>query len=886
MKKCFLVLLATIIITLVCLHPVFAADVRQDWVRESALDQGDRLSRSLVRTDPSDNVFLISTSGKAYVVQKYDKNGNALWSASYGGSSDACSPRAAAIDASGNLYVTGQCRDSQSRFAVVTLKYGPEGNLLWPAKYEETVNVFAAALDVDASGNAVVTGFREHAASGMDFVTIRYDAAGSQLWAAVYDAGKFQDATWGYIASNDYPAAVGHDDAGNIYVHGTIRVHPANYPTTQYATLKYDSSGRQLWASSFSATGDRDGWSRMLVDPQGNVYVIGRSLIKYDTYGTQQWAKGYDAAACFIPSDAAFTPRGNIVVTGSGASYDCFTGLTSQDIWLQYFTAQYNTSGNLLWSSTYVEYNDARSVALTVDSAGNTYVTGSVGTSPDKINTIKYDSSGKHIWSMQYQPSAANNTRMMTARSLAIDTKGNVYAAGKAYGKSYWPGTALIKYAQTRPNQDPTADAGLDQIVECAASGGSPVTLNGTSSRDPDGDALTYTWSGVFGTATGVNPQVQFPLGKHEVILTVEDGNGGKDTDIVLVTVQDTTPPKTAADLTGASGRNGWYLSDVTVSLTSQDACSGVKEIRAGIEGDEIAFPGGSASIIIANEGSHTFSYAAVDNAGNPETSHTLPVAVDKTLPTIASAVAPTANGYGWNNSDVTVSFDCSDTVSGIASCGQPVLLSTEGSGQIVSGEALDAAGNRATTSAAVNIDKTDPTITATVAPPPNEYGWNNTDVTVTFTCTDTLSGIEVCPEPITVSSEGADQVITGTAYDKAGNAADIRVALNIDKTTPAVSLSASPGLLWPPNHKMVDVAISGGVSDPSGIASVVFTVIDEYGRVQPVVSGFNTTIPLEAWREGTDKDGRVYTITVVITDKAGNRSTASTTVAVPHDQR
>ena len=70
-----------------------------------------------------------------------------------------------------------------------------------------------------------------------------------------------------------------------------------------------------------------------------------------------------------------------------------------------------------------------------------------------------------------------------------------------------------------------------------------------------------------------------------------------------------------------------------------------------------------------------------------------------------------------------------------------------------------------------------------------------------------------------------------------------------------------------------------------SGMASVVFSVADVYGMVQPAVSEFNTSIALEAWREGTDKDGRYYTITAVGIDMAGNKTSVSTMVLVPHDQ-
>lgn len=113
---------------------------------------------------------------------------------------------------------------------------------------------------------------------------------------------------------------------------------------------------------------------------------------------------------------------------------------------------------------------------------------------------------------------------------------------------------------------------------------------------------------------------------------------------------------------------------------------------------------------------------------------------------------------------------------------------------------------------------------------------------------------------------------------------------LQIDKIPPLLTLTATPDRLWPPNGKMVDVTISGMVADNlSGVASVEVTVTDEYGLVQPiitpVITNFNTTIALEASREETDKDGRRYTITAIATDRAGNKSTTSAVVLVPHDQ-
>src|SRR6202008_317509 len=71
-----------------------------------------------------------------------------------------------------------------------------------------------------------------------------------------------------------------------------------------------------------------------------------------------------------------------------------------------------------------------------------------------------------------------------------------------------------------------------------------------------------------------------------------------------------------------------------------------------------------------------------------------------------------------------------------------------------------------------VGVDNEPPTIKATVSPGPNAAGWNNTNVTVKFTCTDAISGIATCPPSQTVTTEGANQVISGTATDNAGNTA------------------------------------------------------------------------------------------------------------------
>ena len=112
-------------------------------------------------------------------------------------------PWALAVDNKGNVYVTGWSHSGTS-WDYATVKYDTFGNKLWPggARYNGSGNGadYAQALAVDAQGNVYVTGTSSGSDSGQDYVTVKYDPNGTPLWGeegARYNGpGNGDDVAW------------------------------------------------------------------------------------------------------------------------------------------------------------------------------------------------------------------------------------------------------------------------------------------------------------------------------------------------------------------------------------------------------------------------------------------------------------------------------------------------------------------------------------------------------------------------------------------------------------------------------------------------------------------------------------------------------------------
>jgi hypothetical protein len=234
---------------------------------------------------------------------------------------------------------------------------------------------------------------------------------------------------------------------------------------------------------------------------------------------------------------------------------------------------------------------------------------------------------------------------------------------------------------------------------------------------------------------------------------------------------------------------------------------------------------------------------------------------VDTTPPTIAFAdrtpVDALVGTKAWNKDDVTVTWTCFDSGSGVVDPTVSKTVSTEGADQSATGTCVDNAGHSVSdTVNGINIDKSLPTIHGAASPTPIN-GWNNTDVTVHFDCKDTLSGVASCPEDQTLG-EGANQTVTGTATDNVGHTASDTVShINVDKTAPSLAFVGGPADGGSYYYGSVPAAPTCDASDAlSGLAG------------KCTVSGYGDAIG-------------PHTVTTTVTDVAGNTATVSRTYTV-----
>jgi hypothetical protein len=355
--------------------------------------------------------------------------------------------------------------------------------------------------------------------------------------------------------------------------------------------------------------------------------------------------------------------------------------------------------------------------------------------------------------------------------SLALKSDGTVAAWGGNYkGQSTVPG-------------------GLSNVVAVSAGGDQSLALKR--------DGTLAAWGANYyneGTVPGaIDHVIAISAGafhnlliREAITVTVNQALGQADS-------TDSNPVR--FDVVFSEPVTGFTASDVTLSGTADRS------------GATITISGGPAAYIItvddlAGNGTVIASLAAnvaatADGRANfPSTStdNSVTINLDSTPPVITLGVAGTLGSNGWYTSDVAVSWTVTDSESGSgdqSGCtAQQVTSDTSGATFTCS---ATSAGGAASQSVTIKRDARAPTITFANRTAPNAAGWNNSAVTVSWTCSDVTSGAVSTAASRTINVEGAGQSATGTCADKAGNSAsNTQTSINIDTTAPTISAAAT----------------------------------------------------------------------------------------------
>lgn len=307
----------------------------------------------------------------------------------------------------------------------------------------------------------------------------------------------------------------------------------------------------------------------------------------------------------------------------------------------------------------------------------------------------------------------------------------------------------------------------------------------------------------------------------------------------------DQTMPVILGNLSGTMGNNGWYVSDVRLEWTVEDPESGATVVAGCVNRDYV-------QDVVSDDRSCT-----ARSLGG-EWTRTVNVKRDATPPTITPLVQPAPNAAGWHRGNVAVVYQCQDATSGMPYCPNTDNVLHEGGGIVVpSRQAVDRAGNTSqSVPVTLRIDRTPPVIGAVVLTTPNANGWYRSNVSIAYSCSDSLSGLAgSCPATQVLSQEGNPApYVSYTIQDNAGNSAQSNaVAVRIDRTPPTLVATMPPAKLFLNASHNFALDASDALS---GVESQSCT-------------GFSTATV------GT------RTVTCSATDRAGNTTSRSSTYSV-----
>ena len=419
--------------------------------------------------------------------------------------SNHCIVKGVAVDPSGNVCVTGEYKSdaswlignnislpSQSVYnQSFIIKYNSTGTLQWGKSTggdrgegrgivtDSSGNVYATGNYKDSSTVTLGNGVTLPASTTIIAYIIKYDPDGTAQWANVIPT-----------AGDSTGESIAVDSNGNVYVTGTYRtsssssgsslgnsviLSPSINSSDDSYVVKYDTDGVAQWAEHIPTTGYSDGHG-IATDSSGNVYTTGyyknlstvvtlgnsvtlpastdsspdAYIVKYNTGGTAQWAANIpsiDSSGQGISTDSS----GNVYVTGyynASSSIDLGNSVTLPAVSTNsIFINKYNTGGTPQWAKGMITSTASSGLSIATDSNGNVFTSGyyNASSSIDLGNSIILPSSQQTDgFIIIYDTDGiAQGVRVNPAGSIeninaiAISSNGHIVVGGSLYNFGY-----------------------------------------------------------------------------------------------------------------------------------------------------------------------------------------------------------------------------------------------------------------------------------------------------------------------------------------------------------------------------------------------------------------------------------------------------------------
>ncbi len=294
-----------------------------------------------------------------------------------------------------------------------------------------------------------------------------------------------------------------------------------------------------------------------------------------------------------------------------------------------------------------------------------------------------------------------------------------------------------------------------------------------------------------------------------EIQFRAVDKAGNISETSITTVKRDTEAPTCTISDSGDEGNNGWYISDVSLVLNSYDNSSGVSTYDITTSATT-SYNGNSTATITDDTSGITYYGYVMDQAGNTGTCN-ITVKKDTEAPTCTINESGDEGNNGWYTSNVNLSLDYSDALSGVGSYdmttsatasyngSSTATITSDTTGITYYGYVMDQAGNTSTCNTTVKKDATAPTCSLSINGTSGSNSWYRSNVTVSLTRSDATSGVSsygistsssaTYNGSTSVTQTADTNTITyyGYVMDAAGNTCRTSTSFKKDSTAPSI---------------------------------------------------------------------------------------------------